>query len=145
MLSSPNAVVPLSARDGILVREAAEPDVALIQEIFRAVYLETYPYRHYYDPVWLKRALYSDDQVILVAEDEATGAILGTASVVLDVGAHADLLGEFGRLAVRKDARGRGVRRLLMEGQLAAVAERLHVAVVENRVAHPYSQRISHA
>lgn len=115
-----------------------------IQEIFRAVYAETYPHRRYYDPVWLKRALYTDDQVILVAEDEATGETLGTASVVLDVGAHADLLGEFGRLAVRERTRGRGVGQLLMEGRLAAVAKRLHVAVVENRVSHPFSQRISH-
>jgi GNAT superfamily N-acetyltransferase len=145
MQPSPASQPTLRARDGVRVREAAEPDVPQIQAIFRAVYSETYPYRKYYDPIWLKRALYTDDQVILVAEDEATGEILGTASVVLDVGAHADLLGEFGRLAVWKEARGRGVGQLLMEGRLAAVAERLHVAVVENRVAHPYSQRISHA
>ena len=145
MLPPSDSPASLVTHDGIRVREATEPDVPAIQEIFRAVYSETYPYRHYYDPVWLKRALYTDDQVILVAEDEATGDILGTASVVLDVGAHADLLGEFGRLAVRKEARGSGIGQLLMEGRLAAVEERLHIAIVENRVAHPYSQRISHA
>ena len=50
-----------------------------------------------------------------VAQDEADGRILGTASVVFDIGAHSDLIGEFGRLAVHPDARGRGVGKLLMD------------------------------
>lgn len=119
--------------------------MAGVLETFRAVYGEDYPYRHFYDPAWLKRAVYTDDQVLLVAEDAGDGAILGTASVVLDVGAHTDLIGEFGRLAVVPEARGRGVGARLMVERLRLVRPRIHVGVVENRCTHPFSQRISHA
>ena len=36
-----------------------------------------------------------DDTILLVAEDRATNRVVGTASVILEIGANADLLGEF--------------------------------------------------
>lgn len=130
--------------DGVVVRPATEADVPGIQAIFEAVYGPTYPYQGFFNETWLKRSVYSDDIVMLVAA-EPGGAPLGTASVVMDVGAWSDLVGEFGRLAVLPAARGRGVGRRLMEGRVEAVRDRLHVGVVENRAVHAYSQRISHA
>ena len=82
-----------------------------------------------------------DDALMLVAEDE--DRICGTASVVFDIGAYSDLIGEFGRLAVRPESRGRGVGSLLMRERLSRVGDRLHVALVEGRVDRPPSTKIS--
>lgn len=87
--------------------------------------------------------IFGDDTLMLVAHETEDERILGTASVVLDIGAYTDLLGEFGRLAVHPDARGRRIGTLLMEGRLERVRDRLHVGVTEARVEHSYSQRIA--
>lgn len=87
--------------------------------------------------------IFGDDTLVLVAEHEETKKVLGTASVVLDIGAYTDLLGEFGRLAVHPDARGHGVGTLLMRGRLERVRDRLHVGITEARVVHPFSQKIA--
>lgn len=124
------------------IREARESDVPAIREIFRAVYGDEYPYHGFFDEWWLKRSVFTDDILMLVAEDDS-GRAIGTASVVFDVGAHSDLTGEFGRLAVIPDARKTGAGRKLMEARLAYVQNRLHVGIVENRCTHEFSQRIS--
>lgn len=129
--------------DGVTVREAAEGDVHAIRDIFRETYGTGYPHKAFLDTGWLKRAVFNDDVLMLVAVDEVTDQVLGTASVVFDVGAHFDLLAELGRLAVHPDARGRGVGNALMDGRLRAIQPRVHMAIVENRTAHPWSQRIS--
>jgi len=127
----------------IHVRDAVEDDVAAIREIFQSCYGGEYPYQQFLDPQCLKKLVFADDTVLLVAEDDANGRVIGTASVVLDIGAWGDLVAEFGRLAVHAEARGRGVGRLLMQGRIDRVRDRIHVGIVENRVAHPFSQRIS--
>ncbi len=127
----------------IRVREAAEADVEGIREVFRSCYGESYAYPQYYDPHVLKKMVFDSDTLLLVAEDTDKQAILGTASVILDLGAHGDLMGEFGRLAVHPDGRNRGIGNLLMEGRLNRIEDRLHIAIIENRVVHPYSQKIS--
>jgi GNAT superfamily N-acetyltransferase len=127
----------------IEVRTARVGDVAAIRDIFHACYGRDYPYAQFYDLEALTRLVYSDHQLLLVAENTANHQILGTASVVLEVGAFSDLIGEFGRLAVHPDARQAGVGRLLMNERLARVRERLHVGVVEARLAVPYSLRIA--
>lgn len=88
--------------------------------------------------------IFGDDTLMLVAEEAGTKRVLGTASVVLDIGAYTDLLGEFGRLAVHPDARGHGVGTRLMQGRLERVRDRLHVGITEARVVHPFSQKIAH-
>lgn len=125
------------------VREARESDVNRIREIFFLTYGRAYVHPEYYDPQQLKRMMFDDNTLLLVAEDTDNNAILGTASVLLEVGSHEDLLGEFGRLAVDPQGRNRGVGRRLMEGRLERICDRLHVGIVDNRVAHPYSQKIS--
>lgn len=128
----------------IEIREAMEADVPAIREIFTATYGGDYVHPEIYEDRELKRLVFDEDTVVLVAENAESGRVVGTASVVLDVGAYSDLVGEFGRLAVLPEARGRGVGKLLMEGRIARVRDRLHVGYVEARVTHPYSLRISH-
>ena len=99
--------------------------------------------QEFFETEWLKSAVYSPNVVFVVAEDSATGKVVGTSSVLLDYSAQSDLCGEFGRLAVHPDARGRGIGNLLMQERLALANRSLHVAVVENRCVHPRSQAVS--
>ena len=80
----------------------------------------------------MTRLVYSDDSLLLVAEDAETGHVVGTASVDLEVGAHSDLVGEFCRLAVHPNYRNRGIARLLMSERLQRVQDRLQVGLVES-------------
>lgn len=127
----------------IRIREAHARDVEAIRDVFHATYGDDYPYAQFYDLDGLTRMIYSDHQVLLVAEETETLEVVGTASVVLDIGAYADLVGEFGRLAVSPAARNAGIGRLLMQERLARVRDRLHVGLVEARIAHPYSWKIA--
>ncbi len=127
----------------IRIREAREEDVGQIREIFLAVYGADYPHHEVYDELWLKRSVFTDDALILVAEEDDTGRVIGTASVLFDFGAHSDLVGEFGRLAVHPDYRRLQVGKLLMEKRIEAIHNRLHVGLVVARTVHPYAQQIS--
>jgi GNAT superfamily N-acetyltransferase len=128
----------------IVVREAIPSDTAAIRQIFLACYGADYS-PQYYDEFQLTRLVYSDNSLLLVAEDTETGKVLATASVDLEVGARSDLVGEFGRLAVLPAARGRGIGRLLMAERLRRVADRIQVGLAETRIAHPYSIKIAEA
>ena len=127
----------------IEIREATIDDVQQIREIFLATYGEQYAYPQYYDIPSLTKLVFVDGTILLVAVDSATKRLVGTASVVFSVGAYNDLVGEFGRLAVHPEFRGKGIGKLLMEGRIERVRDRLHVGLVENRVQHKFSQRIS--
>ncbi len=127
----------------IEIREARETDVGAIAEIFHASYGDDYTYPQFYEDQYLKKLVFSDDTMVLVAENTDNGEVLGTASVILEVGAFTDLVGEFGRLAVHPDGRGHGIGNLLMEGRLERVRDRLHVGLVDGRVSHPFTQKIS--
>ncbi len=127
------------------IREAREADVGAIGEIFHASYGDDYTLPEFYDERFLKKLIFSDETLVLVAEDSRTGRVLGTASVVLEVGALTDLVGEFGRLVVHPDGRGMGLGNKLMQGRLERVRDRLHVGLVDSRVTHPFTQKISQA
>jgi GNAT superfamily N-acetyltransferase len=129
----------------IIVREATGQDVPAIREIFLASYGTEYTDPRYYDDTLLTKLIYSEDSLLLVAEDSDTGEVIGTASVDLEVGAHSDLVGEFGRLAVHPGSRQRGIGKLLMRERIKRVQDRLQVGLVEARVAHPYSVQIAEA
>src|SRR6516162_1873175 len=129
----------------ITVREATGHDVAGIREVFLATYGTDYTDPRYYDDALLTRLVYSDDSLLLVAEDKETGRVVGTASVDLEVGAHSDLVGEFCRLAVPPSYRRRGIGRVLLSERLQRVQDRLQVGLVEARTAHPYSLKIAEA
>lgn len=125
------------------VREATGADVGAITEIFRACYGAAYSDARFYDAAALNKMIVSDDTLMLVAEERDSRKILGTASVLLEVGAFADLTGEFGRLGVLPEARHRGIAKLLMEERLRRVEERLQVGIIEGRTAHPYTLKIA--
>lgn len=127
----------------INVRPVTEADLPSVRELFYRSYGENYPYKAFYDDEWLKRSIYQDSYLFLLAERD--GSILGTASVYFEVGAYADLCGEFGRLAVHPDFRGQGVGTALMEARLKFANKRLHFGLTECRTAHPFAQRISEA
>lgn len=127
----------------ISIREAVEEDTESIRDLFLVTYGENYAFPQFFDASFIKKQIFSDDCLILVAEDRGDGRLLATGSVVFDVGAFADLVGEFGRLVVHPDGRGRGVGTRLMQERIARVAPHLHVGLADNRVAHAYSQKIS--
>ena len=129
----------------ITVREAASADVPAITELFNACYGRAYSDWRYYDAAALNKLVMSDDTLMLVAEDDASGKILGTGSVILEVGAYADLIGEFGRLAVLPEARHLGIGTLLMKERLRRVEARLQIGIIEGRTVHPYTLKIAEA
>ncbi len=127
----------------ITIREARDTDVQGIIEIYLGTYGQDYAYPKYYEAFEIKKLIFSDETLMLVAEDTEDDRIVGTASVILEVGAYTDLVGEFGRLAVHPDYRRRGIGTQLLEHRLASVRDRLHVGVIEARVTHPFTQAIA--
>ncbi|MEQ9411716.1 MAG: GNAT family N-acetyltransferase [Fuerstiella sp.] len=125
------------------VREATAADVMGIRDVFMTSYGEEYPYHEFLEPEALTRLVYSENSILLVAIDSDSRRVLGTASVVMNIGAFGDLTAEFGRLAVHPDARGQGAGTLLMKERLCRARDRIHVGIVENRIVHSYSQKIS--
>jgi GNAT superfamily N-acetyltransferase len=125
------------------IREARESDVPAIREVYLDVYGTEYPYQQFYDEQWLRRSVLSEDNLMLVAEDDTSRRILGTASVIFDDGAYSDLVGEFGRLAVRPDAREQGVAKQLMEARIRSTEERVHLGLIEARMVHPFAQKVA--
>lgn len=127
----------------IEIREAKGSDAQAISDIFRACYGTDYAYPDFYDLDVLAKLIYTDDAVLLVAEEKSSGKLLGTASVICQIGANSDLTGEFGRLAVHPDARNLGIGKLLMQGRLERIRDRLEVALMDARVVHPYTLKIA--
>lgn len=125
----------------VIVRHVKEKDIPAVRHLFHRSYGEDYPYKEFYSDEWLKRSIYQDSYLFLLAELD--GQVCGTASVYFEVGAYADLCGEFGRLAVDPDMRGQGVGTALMQARLDFAERRLHFGLAECRTAHPYAQRIS--
>jgi hypothetical protein len=60
----------------ITLREATGQDVAAIREIFLATYGTDYTDPRYYDDALLTRLVYSDNSLLLAAEDAETGRVV---------------------------------------------------------------------
>ncbi len=129
----------------VIVRSAIDSDASGIRDLFRAAYGDDYCYPQFFDPSLLRKLILADDSIVVVAVDEGTGQILGTASVLEEKGAYTDLTGEFGRLVVHPEARRQGIGHKLMQGRLERVRNRLHIGLIEARIVHPFSCRIAAA
>ncbi|UCF46411.1 MAG: GNAT family N-acetyltransferase, partial [Myxococcales bacterium] len=126
----------------VSIRSANEGDVTAIQGLFVVCYGDRYSHPEFVSPAYLRKMMYSDNSIVLVAEDDE-GEIIATASVVIEVGAYADLIGEFGRLVVHPQMRGKQIGHQLMAERIKRVAPYLHIGFADNRVAHTRSQQIS--
>jgi GNAT superfamily N-acetyltransferase len=111
--------------------------------VYHAAYGDGYVHPRFYDEHEIRKMIYDDDTLMLVAEDDESGRIVGAASVLFTQGAFSDLVGEFGRLVVHPEFRGHRIGTRLMEERLARVGTRLHVAFAEVRVCNQSSPRIS--
>lgn len=129
----------------VLFRDADEHDAIAIVELFRSAYGDGYVHPQFYDLHEVRRMIYDDASMVLVAEHVPSGRVVGTAGVLFEMGAYSDLVGEFGRLVVHPEWRGRGIGHGFMEERLARIGQRLQLGFVEVRVGLPYSTRISQA
>lgn len=130
------------ARTKVTIRPADGGDIIGIQSLFYVAYGDRYSHPEFIAESYLRKMIYSDNSHLLVAED-TKGEIVASASVVIDVGAYSDLVGEFGRLVVHPDVRGRHIGHRLMTERIRRVAPYLHIGFADNRVAHTRSQQIS--
>ncbi|MDH3731973.1 MAG: GNAT family N-acetyltransferase [Gemmatimonadota bacterium] len=129
-------------RSPVQIREATEADAGAIIELFIAGYGDGYMYPQYYEDLSIRKMILSEGTLMFVAED-ASGRLVGTASVMLEIGAYSDLIGELGRLVVHPEFRNQGVATHLMRARLDRVKDRLHVGIVEARTIHPYACRLA--
>lgn len=120
----------------ITVRPAAPADYEAVARVTLAAYRADGQVQpgHPYEPALTDTARRAAAGQLLVAEDEATGEVLGTVLFVLSGSAYAELAGpgeaEFRMLAVDPDAQGRGVGEALVRACLQRAAERDCDAVV---------------
>ena len=126
----------------VAIRPAEDGDVESIQALFHQTYGDRYSHPEFVSAAYLRKMIYSDNSLVLVGESP-TGEVVATASVVIDVGAYSDLVGEFGRLVVHPRMRGKHIGHLLMTERIHHVEPYLHIGFCDNRVAHTRSQQIS--
>jgi len=130
----------MSHSEGLDIRVATDADVDAAKKLFIAAYGEDYPFKQFYDVSWLKKAVFDDDTLFLVAVDR--GRIVGTVSTMLTAGNLSDLIGEFGRLVVDPEAAGRNLGTALFRSALSRVSNIIQFGFAEARTAHPASQKI---
>ena len=122
------------------IRPVREEDIPSIIELFRANYGDDYFLPEFYDPVWVKRGIYSDHIIWLAAEED--GQILGSGALILNTGDYNDQIGEIGRLVVNPEAGGRGLGGALLTALVDASDDRVEFAFAEARTVHPKTQKI---
>jgi RimJ/RimL family protein N-acetyltransferase len=110
-------------------------------KLFLKIYGPDYPFKSFYDPMWLTKSIYSDDNIFMVAKEK--NDIVGTGSVYLTAGGFSDLIGEFGRLVVDPNHGGKGAGSKIMKGLMDSVSEMIQFGFAECRVVHPGAQKIS--
>jgi len=122
------------------IRPALDTDVEAVKRLFTTVYGDDYPFKQFYDAWWLKKAVFEDDTLFLVAED--ADGIAGTISAMYTAGGLTDLIAEFGRLVVDPDTRGKGLGSQLLGTAVEQVSEFIRFGLAEARTAHAGSQKI---
>ncbi|HWR57615.1 MAG TPA: GNAT family N-acetyltransferase [Thermodesulfovibrionales bacterium] len=130
----------MKSSEDVIIRPAEEPDIADVKSLFVAAYGEDYPFTQFYDTAWLKKALFDDNTLFMVAG--MGGRIVGTVSAIYTAGNLSDLIGEFGRLVVHPDARGHNVASKLFDSALDKASQVILFGFAEARTVHSASQRI---
>jgi RimJ/RimL family protein N-acetyltransferase len=123
------------------ITQADENDVQQIMDLFIKIYGRDYPFKKFYDTMWLTKSIYSDDNILMVAKEK--NQIIGTGSVFLTAGGFSDLIGEFGRLVVDPEYGRKGAGTEIMTGLIDSVSEMIQFGFAECRVVHPGAQKIS--
>jgi predicted GNAT family N-acyltransferase len=123
------------------IREAKEHDVDRVKDLFIKVYGEDYPFTDFYSSDWLKKSVFGDDTLFLIAEDE--GDLVATGSVILTAGDLNDMVGEMGRLITSPDKRSGGAATKLIGQALEQIQDSVQFAFGEARTVHPGAQKIS--
>jgi len=125
---------------GLEIRRIEERDVDGVIALYRKVYGEDFPFKQFYEPGWVRKGIYDDGIVWNVAELD--GRVGGSAAVMINVGDHDDLLGEFGRLVVDPDCRSQGIGEALGGARLEGIRERIEFGFGEARAVHVGAQKI---
>ena len=124
----------------VKVRRIEERDIEAVIALYRTVYGADFPFREFYEPAWVRKGIYDDGIAWSVAED--AGRVVGSAAVMINVGDHDDLIGEFGRLVVDPGCRGRGIGEALSRARVESVGERIEFGFAEARAVHEGAQKI---
>jgi RimJ/RimL family protein N-acetyltransferase len=122
------------------IRPVREEDIEAIINLFRVNYGDDYAIPEFYDPMWVKRGIYSDHIIWLVIEDE--GRVVASGACILNAGDYNDNIGEIGRVVVDPEAGGKGLGRSLLAALIDASDERVEFAFAEARTTHPKTQKI---
>jgi RimJ/RimL family protein N-acetyltransferase len=123
------------------ITQAEEADIPKIMDLFIKIYGRDYPFKKFYDPMWLTKSIYSDDNIFMVAKDKNN--LIGTGTVYLTAGGFSDLIGEFGRLVVDPDYGRKGAGTEIMNGLIDSVSNMIQFGFAECRVVHSGAQKIS--
>ena len=122
------------------ISRADEADIPQIMDLFIKIYGKDYPFKKFYDTMWLTKSIYSDDNIFLVAREK--NQIVGTGSVFLTAGGFSDLIGEFGRLVVDPNYSRKGVGTKIFDGLIDSVSEMVQFGFGECRAVHSGAQKI---
>lgn len=122
------------------IRPVREEDIEGIINLFRVNYGDDYAIPEFYDPMWVKRGIYSDHIIWLVIEDE--GRVVASGACILNAGDYNDNIGEIGRIVVDPETGGKGLGRSLLAALIDASDERVEFAFAEARTTHPKTQKI---
>ncbi len=122
------------------VNPISENDVEEIINLYKLCYGESYPYKDFYEPYWIKKGIYDDSIIWLAVKDDKS--VLGSGALMLEAGDHTDLMGEFGRFVVNPKKHQRGTGKTLFIKLLEEAKKRLEFCFGEARTVHIGSQTI---
>jgi N-acetylglutamate synthase-like GNAT family acetyltransferase len=122
------------------VRLVSESDIEAIADLFRLNYGHDYPFPQVFDGTWVKRAIYSENVVCVVLEED--GGVVATGAVLLDYGDYNDQLGELTRLEVHPNHIGHGAGRRIINSLFEVVKDNVEFAFGEARTANSFSQHM---
>ena len=122
------------------ITRAEDTDVKQIMDLFVKIYGPDYPFKKFYDTMWLTKSIFSDDNIFMVVKEK--NHIVGTGSVFLTAGGFSDLIGEFGRLVVNPKFGRKGAGTDLFKSLIDSVSDMIQFGFGECRAIHPGAQKI---